>query len=242
MFLLSSNKESKVLEIEGIFCRVIYSDRRTLSIEISGEGEIIIRANIRTSDKYIESFVKQKISWIKQKLEKVSKFQPSQISYKEGSSHLYLGQSYKLCLLEDEKESVYINNQDLEIHTQDFSSQQIALLLEAWYTQRALEVFTQHFKVCWQNFVKKTSYKKTCPKLSVKKMKTRWGSLSYKTYRVSLNSQLIKLPVICLDSVICHEFCHLLHSNHSKSFYIQLDEIFPHRKEAEKLLKQFVLR
>ena len=49
----------------------------------------------------------------------------------------------------------------------------------------------------------------------LREMPTRWGSC---TQRIILNSELIKGPKGCIEYVIIHEPCHLIHHNHIKNF------------------------
>ena len=48
----------------GTPCRVIRSRRRTLSLEITPRGEVLVRAPLRTSEAVIRSFVEGKQGWI----------------------------------------------------------------------------------------------------------------------------------------------------------------------------------
>lgn len=41
-----------------------------------------------------------------------------------------------------------------------------------------------------------------------------------------------------IDYIIVHEFCHLIHMNHSKDFYNLVKEIIPNYKDSEKWLKE----
>lgn len=44
--------------------RVVRSDRKTISLEITRDGEVLVRAPRRLSNAQIESFVKEKAAWI----------------------------------------------------------------------------------------------------------------------------------------------------------------------------------
>jgi len=70
------------------------------------------------------------------------------------------------------------------------------------------------------------------PKLSIKRMKTRWGSLSDKG-TVTLNTDLIRAPKECIDYVVTHELCHLKYHDHSPEFYALLDSIIPGWKKVK---------
>ena len=74
------------------------------------------------------------------------------------------------------------------------------------------------------------------PKITVRDMKTRWGSCNSVKGRVSINLRLVQYPRECLEFVLCHELCHLVHPNHSKGFYQLLGSVMPDwRARAQKL-------
>jgi len=55
--------------MEEITYRVIRSGRKSMSLEVSRELEVIVRAPYRMRDKHIEDFVEKHRGWITQKLE-----------------------------------------------------------------------------------------------------------------------------------------------------------------------------
>ena len=48
-------------------------------------------------------------------------------------------------------------------------------------------------------------------------MPTRWGSCTPKG-KIILNPELIKAPKGCIEYVIIHELCHLVHHDHTQKF------------------------
>ena len=44
---------------------------------------------------------------------------------------------------------------------------------------------------------------------------------------MTLNLELVKTPSACIEYVIVHELCHLLHLNHGKEFYNLLERLLP---------------
>lgn len=76
-----------------------------------------------------------------------------------------------------------------------------------------------------------------CPNLKIRKMKTRWGVCNIKNHNVTLNFELFRYDMKCLDYVIIHELSHFLVPNHSKKFWEVVESYCPNYKEIRKILK-----
>jgi len=77
-------------------------------------------------------------------------------------------------------------------------------------------------------------------KISVKKMKTRWGSCSARN-NISLNSYLMNIPNDLIDYVILHELVHTNIKNHGQEFWKELDTYLngSSARELQKRLKKY---
>lgn len=68
-------------------------------------------------------------------------------------------------------------------------------------------------------------------------MTVQWGSCS-PSGRITLNPLLVKTPRECIDYVLLHELCHLLHHNHSPRFYRALDRHMPNWRAVKERLDE----
>ncbi len=75
------------------------------------------------------------------------------------------------------------------------------------------------------------------PNLVIKKMKTRWGVCNTRNHNVTLNFELFRFDMECLDYVIVHELAHFLVPNHSKKFWKIVEKYCPNYKEIRKKLR-----
>ena len=75
-------------------------------------------------------------------------------------------------------------------------------------------------------------------KISVRKMRSRWGSCS-KEGNITINLLLGHLPDELLEYVVVHELCHLVHHDHSKSFWDLLHAYLPDFKKSKRLLNGY---
>ena len=76
------------------------------------------------------------------------------------------------------------------------------------------------------------------PNLKIRKMTSRWGVCNIKNHNVTLNYELSKYDITCLDYVVVHELSHFIHHNHSKEFWLLVGKYYPKYKETRKMLKE----
>ena len=75
-------------------------------------------------------------------------------------------------------------------------------------------------------------------RVSVRSMKTRWGSCTPKTGAIRIARELAAYPVECLDMVVAHELVHLLEPSHNHRFHALLDTYCPNNRALSQRLKK----
>ncbi len=205
--------------------RLTYSKRKSLEISVYPNGAVAVKAPLGTNEDLVMRRVRKRSRWIKKQIDYFSQFEPRtpKRRFVGGESHLYLGRKYRLKITQSKDEGVLLKRGFFHIGVSANKPETVSALLENWYRSRADLYFSQVFENCWENFQKKGLEK---PALKIRKMKTRWGSLSPKG-KMTLNQDLIKAPRECIEYVVIHELCHLLHHNHGKEFYNLLDHLLP---------------
>lgn len=78
----------------------------------------------------------------------------------------------------------------------------------------------------------------TVARVSVRSMKTRWGSCTPKTAAIRIARELAAYPIECLDMVVAHELVHLLEPSHNQRFHALLDTYCPNNKALSQRLKK----
>ncbi len=80
-------------------------------------------------------------------------------------------------------------------------------------------------------------YNLTYGRVSIKNVKSRWGSCSRRG-NLNFNYKLLYLPSRLVDYVVVHELCHLQEFNHSKSFWDLVARTFPDYKNLRQQLRE----
>lgn len=76
-------------------------------------------------------------------------------------------------------------------------------------------------------------------KVSLQRMKTRWGSCNYQRHTIRFNTLLVHLPMEYLDYVVLHELAHLLEPSHNANFKNILTTHMPDWKKIHKILRNY---
>ena len=77
--------------------------------------------------------------------------------------------------------------------------------------------------------------------IHLRQMRTKWASIST-TGRLTLNTDLLTLPMTLGEYVIVHELVHLLAPNHGKVFKSFMSAYLPDWEEREELLRGYAKR
>lgn len=213
-----------------------HSKRKSLSITVKADNRVVVSAPRLMPKMFIEAFVQKKKPWIEKKLAYFKSLPQVDENerFKIGSLHYFLGQEYPLKILNG-KNKVRLVDGVFYVSCQN--PLMVEKLLDKWYKRQAESLFANRLQHC---YLLMSELELQFPPLKIRKMKRRWGSCSNKG-NITLNLNLIKTPLPCIDYVIIHELCHLKVFNHSKDFYNLQSRFVPDWKEKKQILNRFQL-
>lgn len=195
--------------------------RRRPAFFLTAEG-IELRVPYKMSQRVIDTILKEHEKWIKEKLHSFPKREPIQ------DHLLYRGQSIPLVRLSCQT----FEFKDEYFHCPiEWSELEIRSSYESWLREQAL-----------QEVRKRATYYEgllgvKASGIRIGNQKTRWGSCSSKG-NISINVRLMLAPPEVMDYVIAHEWAHLVHFDHSKSFWGTVESVYPNMVKAMDWLKQ----
>ena len=76
--------------------------------------------------------------------------------------------------------------------------------------------------------------------VTIRQMKTRWGSCNVRTHHININLALAKKPPECLEYVVVHELTHILEPSHNAVFWGYMTQFYPNWKRVRKYLNDEV--
>jgi len=209
-----------------------FSERKTLGITVNPEMEVIINSPENTSKEVIKKKVKKKAPWIIKQQSYFLSFHPktTKRKYVSGETHLYLGRQYRLKLTQSDKNEVKYKGRFIEVYTSN--KEKAETLVLDWYRIRAKTKFAEIAEPLIERFKK---YNVEPKGLYIQNMSKRWGSCTPKG-KIILNPELMKAPKACIEYVIVHELCHLIHHDHTHKFIdLQSKEMPDWRRWKDKL-------
>ena len=207
--------------------KIIKSKRRTLSLSINENAELIVRAPNQISNKRIEEFIIEKSKWIN----KNKNLMQSRINEMNNSdsNYLFLGNIYPLIKVYENPNKIDFNGTEFitSIENQD----KFKASLKSWYKIKFKEIAIPRLNYFSDKYNLKIN------QVRFKNQKTLWGSCSSKN-NINLNYLLVMAPMIVIDYVIIHELVHTVHKNHSENFWNAVEAIMPDYKKAKKWLNK----
>lgn len=209
-----------------------YSERKSLGITVTPDMDVVVRAPFNTPLESIKEKIRKKAPWIIKQQSFFLSFHPktSQRKYIGGETHLYLGRQYRLQIDIGSVESVKLKGKFILVTAIEKS--RVRDLLNEWYLQHARDKFGKIAAPLIEKFKK---HKVEPSSIILLSMPTRWGSCTPKG-KIILNPELIKAPRGCIEYVIIHELCHLIHHDHTQKFLdLQTKEMRDWEKWKNKL-------
>jgi predicted metal-dependent hydrolase len=214
--------------------RLVYSDRKSLGITVTPEMEVLVKAPADTTIEKVKEKIRKKAPWIIKQQSFFLSFQPKTPNrkYISGETHLYLGRQYRLQIEIGQLESVKLKGKFIVVTSSEKS--RTKSLLHDWYMQHAR---TKLHEVAAPLIDKFKKHKVEPSSIVLRDMPTRWGSCTPKG-KIILNPELIKAPKGCIEYVVIHELCHLIHHDHTQKFLdLQTKEMKDWEKWKMKLEK-----
>lgn len=232
----AAEKKKMEIGLSGITVTVIFDSARSLRLRMTGSAEAELRAPSGTPYGVLESFVRQKQSWLTAQQTRMTQI-PARMVY-DGAIRRILGRDVTLRVIQPSPGCAMraYRNRDTVYLLPDMHTDASALY-DAFCRQEALSYFTHVAQKLYPLFAGAVPM----PKLSVRKMKTRWGSCTPQNGTIRLNLYLYEAPPACVEAVVLHEMAHLLYPNHGRAFYAFLYEHMPQYDVLRRQLSETVL-
>jgi len=217
--------------------QIIRKKMKSVRLKVNREGGVVLSAPHGITDTWIRRYIDSKADWIQKHLDRMSTREgaiPSPI--RSGAPIRILGRTYLIRVSPSGKNAVSLTDTHLVIETKAPDDQEaLVRQLDRWWRAQAKERFTislrKYYPIVEARGVK-------MPAVTVRRMKSLWGSCSAHRGVITLNYYLYKLPLSCIDYIVFHELSHFLYRYHDSDFYGFIARHMPDWKERDRILKK----
>ncbi len=221
------------ISIRGIDIEVTRKAIKHAYLRVNGAGEVRMSAPRRMSNRELEAFARSKLAWIRRQQQKVhSRPQPVEHKYVSGEPFSIWGETVYLQVVETRgTPGVALRGAALRLAVRPGTSRaKREALIQSWYRED-LEAAVKPLLERWEKVLGVR-----VARVSLRAMKTRWGSCSTKPRTIRLNIELARLSPEYLEYVLVHELVHLLEPSHNARFKALMDRYLPGWRGTRKSL------
>ena len=190
-------------------------------------GDVRISAPLRMSLDRVQIFANSKLDWIRtQQIKLRSQAQQTSQVYVDSERHYLWGEPHLLKVIAvDTAPQLKLIDDCLLLQVNPLmTTAQKCAIVDRFYRQQveaALPPLISKWELLMD--VGTTS-------VTVRKMKTKWGSCTPTLGTIRFNSELAKKPPACLEYVVVHELAHLIEPSHNHRFTALMDRFLPRWK------------
>ncbi len=199
---------------------VIRSNRKTFSLKVTAENEIIVRAPLSAGNALVERLLAEKRRWIERAFASNAST-ARQAEYAASYRTAYVD-GFALPVIFGSRNRV---NSDGVYVTSPSS-------FKAAYVGSLGDLFIERFREVEQQTGLKSA------SVSFRAYTARWGCCDGKN-AVTFNFKLMMLPRHIQRYVMVHELCHTVHHNHSAAFWALVGRFEPQYKLLSAELKRY---
>lgn len=221
------------LEVDGQMVSVDMKmmRRKSMRLSVTEQGVIDLRVPVDAGKADVLRFLQKHDDWLIERLRHHRQRQDRHLL-----EFQHLGQSLPL-IRSDSIRRLEVLEDRVRVPS-NWNDEQVLNALDKWRRVFAREEFSRQIDLWWPLF---SQFAPAKPTLRVKKMRTRWGSLSTRGY-INLNMALTQMPGELIELVVVHELCHLKHMDHGKGFQALMSQALPDWRAREKQLEEHARR
>ena len=216
--------------VSGVDIAVKKSKRKTVSIFIERDGSVSALVPSNLSDDEIATILKAKEYQIHRNLAQWLQLNERYVTreYVNCQSFLYLGRNYRLKLVDDKLGELKFSK-GYFLLSKDVLSNAEQYFIDFYRNKLKEKIKSLIIRYKEQLGVSPNDIK-------VMELKNRWASCSAKG-NINFHWKCAMAPMDVLQYIIVHELAHLIHLNHTKEFWNEVDKVLPKYEEQMNWLK-----
>jgi len=205
------------------------SDRKTMSIYVEPQGNVVVRAPKDIQEKKLEAIMDLKSYWIYKSIAELQELNRTKVTRQitHGEGFLFMGKSYRLKIDKNLKTPLTLIQGYFMLHADKVENAREHFV--NFYREKGKE----HIPARVDYFKKKLGVE---PKtIRVMDLKNRWASQSKNG--VNFHWKVMLAPMSVIDYIVVHELAHLIKQDHSPAYWELVESVMPDFQERKNWLK-----
>lgn len=215
---------------------LIRKNIKNMHLRVDDNGWVTLSVPMRLKLKDADDFVIQNADFVFKSVArrmKAKQTDNSLLTFKEGERVTMFGKSYTL-KPENGKDTVRVEGDNIIFSTNKISKKSHLALFNSFVQTECKRVFSDLLARYYPYF--KQYVGETPPSLTVRSMRSVWGTCCAARNKITLNTKLFTKPMPAVEYVVVHEYCHFIYQNHSPAFYAEVEKVLPDWRERKQLL------
>jgi predicted metal-dependent hydrolase len=228
--------EQRCIELSGRPISYILkrsSRRRSIGLSIDESG-LSVSMPLRASEKWLHGVLLDKARWIIETLDGWQASRPVEVQWTDGRQIHFMGEQLTLRVVDSLFDAPpLLRGRQLFVHVADGTNHAVVeQAVTHWYRCEAEVLLRERVA----HFAPLLNVSPARVKLS--SARTQWGSCTARG-AISLNWQLVKMPLRLADYVVVHELAHMVELNHSAAFWRVVKSVCPGYVRLRKELRRW---
>jgi len=207
---------------------------KNINLRVENDGSLRISASPHVSMEKIEQFIISEQKFIENALGRIE--QRREEVPVTAKRVRWLGKEYPVRLLSSSRECAVLEQNEIRVFTRFPEDGHVEELLRKFVAESFIGVCRSLNEQVRRELMD-SGIVPPPTLITIKDMKSRWGSCSWAKGHISINLRLAAYPRETVLSVFWHEYAHYWHHDHSQRFYAFLNEHCPNYKEWNGVLK-----
>ena len=213
-------------------CEVKRSKRKTLALYISHQ-HVLVRCPLQASKREVQEFVRNNQDWIERRLHEESQLAQEALRIEKGGRIFYRARELNIEFKQGRKQRIMVNGDRFIIQGHKLNTAKARLQVEDFLIDKASEYILPRAN----GLARHLGVDGKIREIRLRKTKSKWGHCT--SHGILQYNWLIMLaPYSIIDYMITHEVCHLVHMNHSRSYWNLVESICPNYERYISWLKE----
>ncbi len=220
------------LQYKDIVYTLHRSHRKTASIYIERDGQVTMLVPEELDQKTIDEVLEKKRSWIYRNLAEWKDLNATRVQreYVNGEGFLYMGRTYRLKLVSEQRVPLLLKDGYFCLCSNFVTNGHADTAFKEFYKEKAKERIRKRVRYYAERMGLEVH------QIKVLDLKHRWASCNTQGH-LNFHWKCMMAPGTIIDYIVVHELAHLLHTNHTVSFWNEVDKVLPDFSDRKEWLR-----